>query len=116
MKLVIFLGATLFVLVATPSYAQQRYQSPSGPTITPYLDYFRQPTGVLDRYNQYVVPRRQMRQRLTQQDTLLRGLNTRVSEVNDEIQRVREPTITPTGVGSSFMNYSHFYNMSGPSR
>lgn len=102
-------------VLASPASAQRRYRSPSGPTITPYLDYFRRDNGVLrDPYNAWVRPRRIVRDEIYQQRqslyTLGRGLRDVNRDVN-QMQSLRASGASPTGTGSSFMNYSHYYQM-----
>ena len=83
-----------------------RYRSPYGPTITPYLDYFRRDTGVLDPYNTFIRPRRQLENQLGQMAQEERAANIRLQQ---QIQGIRQETAAPTGRGATFMNYSHFY-------
>ena len=114
------LGAALFLVamcVADVSFGQGgyrsyggRYRSPYGPTITPYLDYFRRDTGVLDPYNTFIRPRRQLENQIGQIVQQERAENTRLQQ---QIQRVREEQVAPTGAGATFMNYSHYYRQ-GP--
>lgn len=95
-----------------------RYQSPSGPTVTPYLDYFRAPTGTLDTYNQYVRPRKLLTQTINQQEQQLDMLQERVNTVEKERGRtaIRSPSIGPTGNVPTRMNYSHYFGGAGGRR
>jgi hypothetical protein len=83
-----------------------RYRSPYGPTISPYLDYFRRDTGVLDPYNAFIRPRRQLDNQLGQMVQDERAANTRLQQ---QIQGIRAETAAPTGASATFMNYSHYY-------
>jgi hypothetical protein len=83
-----------------------RYRAPYGPTISPYLDYFRRDTGVLDPYNAFIRPRRQLENQLGQMAQEDRAANVRLQQ---QIQGIRESTAAPTGRGATFMNYSHYY-------
>jgi hypothetical protein len=102
------------VLVA-PASAQRRYRSPFGPTLSPYLDFFRRDNGALgDPYNAWVRPRQNLRNELYQQQRSLYNLNRELRDVNREVQDLellRESGAAPTGTGSRFMNFSHFYRM-----
>lgn len=117
-------GSVVLWLLCAAAVAQQprtqpgRYQPPSGPTLTPYLDYFNQPTGVLDRYHQYVVPRQQLSNRLQQQDRVaaqqersLRTLQTQVGEIQAGGigPQLRAPGVRVTGIGAGFMNLQHYF-------
>ena len=86
-----------------------RYRSPYGPTITPYLDYFRRDTGVLDPYNTFIRPRRQLENQLGQMVQEEQAANIRLQQ---QIQGIRAATAAPTGRGATFMNYSHYYSNS----
>lgn len=83
-----------------------RYRSPYGPTLSPYLDYFRRDTGVLDPYNAFIRPRRQLDNQLGQMVQEERAANTQLQQ---QIQGIRAETAAPTGTGATFMNYSHYY-------
>jgi hypothetical protein len=89
-----------------------RYQSRSGPTITPYLDYFRQDNGQLTPYHNFVQPKFQLRENQQQVDGFMRQEMTRGANLQREVnqlQQLRQSTARPTGSGATYMNYSHFY-------
>lgn len=100
--------------------AAQRYQSPSGPTLSPYLQYFRRDTGILDRYNAFVAPRQRLRQefsniegQLRQQRLYAYGLESQLQGVATDLegqqQRLLRPSgAAPTGVGATYMNIQGF--------
>ena len=80
------------------------------PTLSPYLDYFREPRGPLDAYHEYVRPRVELRETLQQQNRQLNAQARELRSLNTQWQRGRETgTLAPTGVGARFFNYSHFY-------
>lgn len=104
----------LLILAASSSAFAQipRYTPPGGPTMPRALDYFRRDVGVLDPYNTFVAPRRQL-------DSNLRSLqaqeqyNTR--QLQQQVSQLRQSAAAPTGTGGTFMNYSHYYpNRTGP--
>jgi hypothetical protein len=111
-----WLSCTLALLVsalvlglASPAAAQQpRYMPPAGPTLPNALNYFRRDVGVLDPYNAFVGPRRDLEYQLhsmqAQQQADFRAASS-------AIQQLRAAEAAPTGVGASFMNYSHYYRM-----
>lgn len=108
--------AVLFLAQATPASAQRpvggRYLSPSGPTITPYLDYFRRDNGALDPYHNFVRPKAQLRQVQQQMNSQLQQERARTNQLGQELNKMRESGAGATGAGSSYMNYMHYYNMS----
>ncbi len=113
---IVFLGIAFQNSDAAAQRRVGRYRSPSGPTITPYLNYFRNEPfswGVRDSYNQFVNPQRQLSDTLRRQQTGIRNVETRVEAVNNEVRRTREVNARPTGVGATFMNYSHYYSRGG---
>jgi hypothetical protein len=83
----------------------------TNPTLSPYLDYFRAPQGPLDSYHEYVRPKINLRNTLTQQDRQLRAQAQGLRKLNSQWQRAqRTGTLAPTGTGAGFFNYSHFYS------
>jgi hypothetical protein len=122
MKHGFLIGVALFGLlsfVGTGSASAQRqyrrYSPPAGPTVTPYLNYFRQDTGVVgDPYNAFIVPRRQLDTQIT---NLAKQQKLDTDETRKQVEQFRESEAAPTGAGAGFMNYSHFYRQStSPSR
>lgn len=89
-----------------------RYSSPYGPTLSPYLDYFRRDTGVLDPYNAFIRPRRQLQNQLADMAQQQQVENVRLQQ---QIQGIRAATAAPTGTGGTFLNYSHYYRLGGGS-
>ena len=83
-----------------------RYSSPYGPTLSPYLDYFRRDTGVLDPYNTFIRPRRQLQNQL---DGIVQQERVETTRMQQQIQGIRESGAAPTGSGATFLNYSHYY-------
>ena len=114
-----FVPLVLFLLVACAADAclaqgpyrsyGGRYRSPYGPTMSPYLDYFRRDSGVLDPYNTFIRPRQQLQDQIGQMAQEERAANIRLQQ---QIQGIREETAAPTGRGATFMNYSHYYRAS----
>ena len=100
----------LLMLVSSISVAQtplRRYQPPAGPTITPYLNYYRADLSTLPSpYESFVVPQQRLQRNLYE---LGRNQQADFRKVESEIQQVRTSTAAPTGVGASFLNYSHYY-------
>lgn len=88
-----------------------RYTPPAGPTLPNQLNYFRRDVGVLDPYNAFVQPQRQLNyqlQSMVQRDQA----DTRATQRQlERIREIRESTAAPTGVAAGFMNYSHYYRL-----
>jgi hypothetical protein len=86
----------------------QGYQPPAGPTMSRYLDYFNAPISpLLDNYHTYVRPRADLRSNLNQFGAALQQQDNRLNQLGNDLAR---PTAAgPTGTGSTFMNYSHYY-------
>ncbi len=99
------LSGTVIVLAllgGSASFAQgvRRYE-PSRPTISPYLNLFRNNTGPLPNYYSLVRPQLQQQAfnqqqvaQQAQQNSALKSLQTQTA-----------PALTPTGKGSGFMTY-----------
>lgn len=86
----------------------RRYSPPAGPALTPYLNFFREDTGIIgDSYNAFVVPRRQLDRDLSYMN---RQQATDARQNREGIDQIREAQAAPTGSGAVFMNYSHFYS------
>jgi len=113
-KTIVICCVTVSVLAvgSSAAYAQRplrRYQPPGGPTLSPYLNLNRPDFSTLpSAYDSFLVPQQRLQRNLydlgqTQQ------ANTR--RIEGEISQVRSSVAAPTGVGSGFMNYSHYYRM-----
>ncbi len=95
--------------------AQQRYHSPYGPTLSPYMDYFRTDPGVVSPYHQYIRPRRALDQRLREQQAGIGQAQREVGQLQMELrasdprQMMAAPPIAPTGRVPTHMNYLHYY-------
>jgi hypothetical protein len=101
--LVAFAGLTSVV-------SAQVYQPPAGPTITPYLDYYNLPTSpLLSNYQNYVRPRAELRANLNQLGTAVNRQNERLDLLQNDFQQLTPSGAAPTGTGSTFLNYSHYY-------
>lgn len=90
------------------------YVSPAGPTISPYLNLFRQDVGgIYDPYNQYVLPAQQAQSRLNQamrqQQLEANQLRSNIGQLQGELKQIRETGAAPTGVGAKFMNHGQFF-------
>lgn len=89
------------------AYAQSRYRPPGGSPLPRQLDYFRRDVGVLDPYNTFVAPRRQLDRSLQQMQVRQQQEEQRTSQ---SLSQIRQSSAAATGTGATFMNYSHFYS------
>lgn len=114
MKIANVLGAVLVVAitcVACQSASGQypaRYAPPAGPVLPNALNYFRRDVGVLDPYNTFVQPRRQLNQQLGAMAAQERADNRRLQQ---EIGQIRQSLAAPTGVGAGFQNHRQYFNI-----
>ena len=105
--------AIVAATAALPSAASgQGYISPSRPTITPYLDYFSVPVGPWqDNYHTFVRPRAELRSNLNRLGAAVNQQGRRLNQLGNDVQRLETTSqAAPTGTGSTFMNYSHYYS------
>jgi hypothetical protein len=114
----LFVGIGL--LFPAASDAQQRYQ-PSRPTVSPYLNLFRENNGVIPNYQSLVRPMLQQQAINQYQGQLLQQQNRRISQLQTG-QSQLEQAASPTGKGgafnrmgssSTFQNTSRFYPGAG---
>src|SRR2546429_5779044 len=87
-----------------------RYMSPAGSPIPNALNYFRFDglTPLLDSYRGVVVPQQNLGYQL-QSMTAREQADYRTTQRT--LQDIRESEAAPTGVGATFMNYSHYYRV-----
>jgi hypothetical protein len=97
------------VVWTSPGQAQvPRYVSPAGGPLPSQLNYFRFDglTPLLGNYNGIVAPMQnydyQLQQMRQEQHLAMRS-------VEREFAQIRQSQAAPTGVGATFMNYSHYY-------
>ena len=106
-----FIASTL--LFSLPALAQRPVlRTPPnqfGPP--PAYDLYRAPTGILPNYYQYYLPNKRLQQNLRMQDNQLRRQASEVRAMQTQWQSGGQSgaSMSPTGRGSVFMNYSHFY-------
>ncbi len=94
---------------------------PSVPTLSTWFNLYQRNSGALDNYHTFVRPERQLQDALRQQNTTIQrqgeGIRGLTGQMN-ELQQGRSPA-HPTGAGSVFMDYGHYYNLktsAGPLR
>jgi hypothetical protein len=116
-RCICFLGTILWaigVFGAQVAEGQTRFY-PSRPTFSPWLYLYRGQTGPLDPYNAWVRPQMEYQDAMRAIERRFREQETSINRLRQENQLLRESTLPPTGVGSRFMDYSHFYGGGGAS-
>jgi hypothetical protein len=107
--------ACILLLSAEPADAQRPRNIPRSPTLSPYFDLYRLDPGPLGPYHSDFRPRQEFRRAVQQQSARLQRQNTNIRSLDRRMSLVERPpaTVRPTGTGSVFMNYSHYYNLRG---
>ena len=110
-----FVFLCLVVVSAAPSWAQ-RYR-PSSPPLSPWFGLYNRDSGALDNYHYYVRPRQQAYRALREQRHEIQRQRSDLHTLGQQVLSMRQPnSLRPTGVGSTFMNYSHYYNLQPSAR
>jgi hypothetical protein len=103
---------SLVAVASSPLYAQRplrRYQPPGGPTLSPYENYNSPNFGTVPSvYQSYILPQRQLQRNLYD---LSRSQQADFRKLENQLMQFKNSTAAPTGVGGSFMNYSHYYQL-----
>ncbi len=111
-SLIVAVLAGLILLLATESAeAQIRYQPPAGSPLPSQLSYFRRDVGLLDQYNTFVQPQRQLEDRLRQMNQQQLDDYRSAQRQIEQIKQIRPTEAAPTGVGAGYLNYSHYYRL-----
>src|SRR5688572_376386 len=84
-----------------------RYVPPGGRTLPNALNYFRRDVGVLDPYNSFVQPTRQLGQQL---DAMVQQERSDYRRSQQEIGQVRKSLAAPTGNNATYMNHGQYFN------
>lgn len=112
MKYLAIASGCLISLAALGSEAAaqypNRYVPPGGPTLPNALNYFRRDVGVLDPYNNFVYPNRQLSQQL---NAMAQQQRTDYQRSQQEIGQVRRSLAAPTGTGAGYMNHAQYFNI-----
>ncbi len=82
----------------------------SSPRLSPWLNLFRREGGSLDNYHRFVRRDIQLRDTLKRQQYGLQRQATAINSLGNQfLQAQQNAAVRPTGTGSVFMNYSHYY-------
>lgn len=87
---------------------------PAQPTLSPWFRLYDRNSGALDNYHSMVRPEIRLRSTLRQQDTLLQEQGVGLQGLSGQVNEIENhDLLRPTGAGSVFMDYSHYYDMGG---
>jgi hypothetical protein len=103
-SLVLALGTS----AAPSAFAQVQYYPTSGP-ISPWMNMWQRKPGPLDNYHQYVQPDMRLQSTLSQQHNALSRNTAGIQVLGEQMGKNREILVQPTGTGSVFMQYSHYF-------
>jgi hypothetical protein len=78
-----------------------RYQ-PSRPTVSPYINLFRNDRGPLPNYHLYVRP-------VLQQQSINAQQGQAVQQLEQGLRQTQATPLGPTGIGGGYRNFSHYY-------
>jgi hypothetical protein len=114
MHVVRFVLIVGFFLLAASVHSEARAQGPSryvppaGPVLPNALNYFRRDVGLLDPYNAFVEPRRQLNQQL---GAIVQQERANFNRTQVEIGQVRQSLAAPTGVNAGFMTHGQYFGI-----
>ncbi len=132
-RAILIVAATVCLLftVLPDARAQSSNRSVGRPRVNPYSDFLRRSSGMYDpmitpflRQNNAGITRRQTGNTNSASSALLGGSSS-YGMYNPEADRARARSmenqrtttmVAPTGSGSTFMQYSHFYQVRRPAR
>lgn len=103
-------GLALFATTSRAE-AQIRYQPKAGPTLPSQLNYFRRDVGLLDQYNTFIGPQRQLEAQLRQMNEQQLADYRAAQRQIEQIKEIRTSGAAVTGVGAVYLNYSHYYQL-----
>jgi len=107
--------ACILLLSVEPADAQRPRNIPRRPTLSRYFDLYRRDPGPLGPYHSDFRPRQEFRRAVQQQNAGLQRQRANIRSLDRRMTLFERPpaTVRPTGTGSVFMNYSHYYNLRG---
>jgi hypothetical protein len=77
--------------------------TPSRPTLSPYLNLFRNQRGPIPNYHLYVRP-------ILQQESINAQYGAAVQQLEQGFSQSQTTPHGPTGIGSGYRNFSHYYS------
>lgn len=109
---VMVIAGVVLLLTRTPAGAQNpRVPYTPRPTLSPWLNMNRADPGPVGPYLSYVRPEQRLRRTLDEQQARLSRQQVELQSLRERATAIETRGVTaPTGVGSTFMNFSHYYN------
>jgi hypothetical protein len=107
LAVILLAGGTIF---SQSAFAQYSY-TPQSPAISPWMGLWNNNTGAVDNYHTFVQPQLELNKTLQMQSAALNRQARGLRDLNSEINQPQgaQSGMMPTGQGSTFMNYSHYY-------
>jgi len=105
------LAVLAVTFAASRADAQIRYQPKAGPPLPSQLNYFRRDVGLLDQYNTFVQPQRQLEAQLRLMNEQQLADYRSAQKQIEQIKEIRPSEAAPTGVGGGYLNYLHYYQL-----
>lgn len=103
------------ILCLAASVAEAQYRGGASSGFSPWLNLYRRDPGPLGPYLSNVRPEQRLRRTLYQQGASLQRQSAGLSTLGEQMTVFgRTGTLRPTGTGSGFMNYSHYYQFQRP--
>jgi len=85
------------------------------PVLSPWLQLFQRNAGPLDNYHTFVRPQMELLGTLQRQGIRLQQQGAGILRLDDELSQWENRRMSrPTGTGSVFMDYSHYYDLRSP--
>jgi hypothetical protein len=102
---------TLGILLLAASSSHAQVLAPGNrPTFSPWFGLYQRNGGPLDNYHTFVQPRIDLDNTLQRHQAAIHRNNEGVASLNRELSQFGEQTqVHPTGAGSVFMDYGHYY-------
>ena len=88
-----------------------RYE-PSSPTVSPYLNLLRRDSGGVPNYYSFIRPQQRQQTANSRQQIVNQQIGRALERQQDELLQFgdqMQSQIAPTGAGSVFLNFSHYY-------
>jgi hypothetical protein len=109
---------TLGLLLLGASSSPAQVMAPGArPTFSPWFGLYQRNSGPLDNYHTFVQPQIRLENTLQRHQAAIQRNNEGVASLDRELSQFGEPgQVHPTGTGSVFMDYSHYYPALGGSQ
>jgi hypothetical protein len=105
-----------FALFAPSSSHAQVLAPGNRPPLSPWFGLYQRNGGPLDNYHTFVQPRIQLDNTLQRHHAAIQRNSAGVASLGHDLSQFEEQGVRPTGTGSVFMDYSHYYPGRGGGR